>query len=145
MRAKTVLKKILVENNVILVFVFAIIVSTFLSHFFLKWTNITNILRQLTPLILVSIGMLTVVLTGGIDLSVGSTLAVASVTCSVLATQTFGHMGSLGLVLAIIISLIAGVLFGSITATLVAIFNVAPFVASLAMMTIGRGSCICHY
>jgi len=83
--------------------------------------------------------MLTVVLTGGIDLSVGSTIAVASVTCAVLATHTFVHMGDLGLALAIIIALLTGLVVGSITATLVAVFDVAPFVASLAMMTIGRG------
>jgi ribose transport system permease protein len=80
-----------------------------------------------------------VVLTGGIDLSVGSTVAVASVTCAILTTQTFVPMGDLGLALAIIISLLTGLVFGSITAILVAVFNVAPFVASLAMMTIGRG------
>jgi ribose transport system permease protein len=133
------MKKMLKEYNVILVLIFAIIISALLSDVFLKWTNITNILRQLTPLILVSIGMITVVLTGGIDLSVGSTLAVASVTYAILATQTFVQLGSLGLILSIVISLASGVIIGSITATLVAVFNVAPFVASLAMMTIGRG------
>ncbi len=139
MSAKNILQKTLKDYNVILVLILAFIASSMLSDVFLNWTNITNILRQLTPLILVSIGMVTVVLTGGIDLSVGSTVAVASVTCAILATQKFVFMGDLGLVLAIIISLLTGLIFGSITATLVAGFNVAPFVASLAMMTIGRG------
>ncbi len=139
MSVKSISKKTLKEYNVVLVLIFAFIASALLSDVFLKWTNITNILRQLTPLILVSIGMLTVVLTGGIDLSVGSTVAVASVTGAILATQTFVHMGDLGLALAIIISLLAGLAFGSITGILVAVFDVAPFVASLAMMTIGRG------
>lgn len=139
MSVKNALQKTLKEYNVILVLILAFIVSSMLSDVFLGWTNITNILRQLTPLILVSIGMVTVVLTGGIDLSVGSTVAVASVTCAILATQKFVHMGDLGLALAIIISLLTGLVFGSITATLIAVFNIAPFVASLAMMTIGRG------
>ncbi|MEA5076992.1 MAG: ABC transporter permease [Anaerolineaceae bacterium] len=139
MRVKSFLQKTLKDYNVILVLALAFIVSSMLSEVFLNWTNITNILRQLTPLILVSIGMVTVVLTGGIDLSVGSTVAIASVTCALLSIHTFVNMGDLGLVLAIIISLLAGLLFGSITATLVAVFNIAPFVASLAMMTIGRG------
>jgi ribose transport system permease protein len=139
MSVKSILQKTLKEYNVILIVILAFIVSAMLSDVFLKWTNITNILRQLTPLILVSLGMTTVLLTGGIDLSVGSTVAVASVTCAILATRTFVHMGDLGLALAIIISLLAGLVFGSITATLVAVFNIAPFVASLAMMTIGRG------
>jgi ribose transport system permease protein len=139
MSVKSILQKMLKEYNVIIVLIFAFIVSSMLSDVFLGWTNITNILRQLTPLILVTIGMVTVVLTGGIDLSVGSTVAVASVTCAILATQTFVHMGSLGLALAIIIALLTGLVFGSITGALVAVFSVAPFVASLAMMTIGRG------
>jgi ribose transport system permease protein len=136
---KTIFQKVLKDYNVVLVLIVVFIVSALLSDVFLKWTNLTNILRQLTPLLLVSIGMLTVVLTGGIDLAVGSTVAVASVTCAVLATQTFVDMGNLGLALAIIISLLTGIAFGSVTGTLVAGFNVAPFVASLAMMTIGRG------
>lgn len=139
MRANSILRKTLKEYNVMLVLLLMFIVSSMLSDVFLNWTNITNILRQLSPLLLVSIGMVTVVLTGGIDLSVGSTVAVASVTCAILTTRTFVNMGDLGLVLAIVISLMAGLVFGSITATLVAVFNIAPFVASLAMMTIGRG------
>ncbi|MBK8046468.1 MAG: ABC transporter permease [Anaerolineales bacterium] len=139
MNWKSTLQRILKEYSVVLVLIFAFILSAFLSDVFLKWTNITNILRQLTPLLLVSLGMLTVVLTGGIDLSVGSTVAVASVTCAVLATQTFVHLGNLGLVLAIAIAILAGLALGSITGSLVSVFNMAPFVASLAMMTIERG------
>jgi ribose transport system permease protein len=105
----------------------------------LKWINITNILRQLTPLVLVSVGMTVVVLTGGIDLSVGSTVAVASVTFALLTSDTFSEMGTIGLVFSLGISLVAALLISSVTATTVAFFNVAPFVASLAMMTIGRG------
>lgn len=139
MSPKSILQRTLKEYNVVLVLILVFIVSAMLSDVFLKWTNLTNILRQLTPLILVSLGMLTVVLTGGIDLSVGSTVAVASVTCAILATQTFVELGDMGLVLAVIIALLAGLLMGSITGLLVSVFNVAPFVASLAMMTIGRG------
>lgn len=127
------------EYGVVFVLLLAFVLSALLSDVFLKWTNITNILRQLTPLLLVSLGMLTVVLTGGIDLSVGSTVAVASVTCAVLATETFVNMGNVGLALAIAIGLLAGLAMGSVTGSLVAVFNMAPFVASLAMMTIGRG------
>lgn len=139
MNLKSIAQRMLREYSVVFVLILAFVLSALLSDVFLKWTNITNILRQLTPLLLVSLGMLTVVLTGGIDLSVGSTVAVASVTCAVLATQTFVHLGNLGLVLAIAIGLLAGLAMGSVTGSLVSVFNMAPFVASLAMMTIGRG------
>ena len=106
MNAKSISQRMLKEYSVVFVLLLAFVLSALLSDVFLKWTNITNILRQLTPLLLVSLGMLTVVLTGGIDLSVGSTVAVASVTCAVLATQTFVHMGNVGLVLALTQSLV---------------------------------------
>jgi ribose transport system permease protein len=136
---KSIPQKMLKEYSVVLVLIFAFVLSALLSDVFLKWTNITNILRQLIPLLLVSLGMFTVVLTGCIDLSVGSTVAVASVSCAVLATETFVDLGNLGLVLAIAIALLAGLAMGSVTGSLVSVFNIAPFVASLAMMTIGRG------
>lgn len=139
MTGQATLRKALREYNVVLILVLTFIASAFLSEFFLTWTNITNILRQLTPLLLVSVGMLTVVLAGGIDLSVGSTVAVSCVTCAVLSAKTFAGMGDLGLVLAIVIALLAGVAFGSVTGVLISLFNIAPFVGSLAMMTIGRG------
>lgn len=139
MSARRFLQVAVKEHNVVIVLLLAFVLSALLSDVFLTWTNITNILRQLTPLILVSIGMLTVVLTGGIDLAVGSTFAVASVTGAVLATQTFVQMGTAGLLLALFAALLAGLLMGSATGLLVSVFQVAPFVASLAMMTIGRG------
>ena len=79
-------------------------------------------------------GMLLVILTGGIDLSVGSLVAVGSVFTAYFST-TLGLPIALSLVLGIVISTFIGLLTG----ILVAYGKMAPFVASLAMMTIGRG------
>jgi ribose transport system permease protein len=84
--------------------------------------------------------MIIVVLTGGIDLSVGSVAAVGSVTCAIVLSKVFAGQGFVGLILAIVIALAAGVLAGAIMGSLVAYFRMAPFVASLAMMTIARGA-----
>ena len=62
----------ILKNNSILIFVALFILSSVLSNSFLSVGNIFNLLRQLTPLALASIGMLLVINTGGIDLSVGS-------------------------------------------------------------------------
>jgi ribose transport system permease protein len=77
-------------------------------------------------------GMLLVILTGGIDLSVGSIVAMVGVLCS-LFTQT------MPLYLAITVSLICGLLTGSISGYLVSVQKMAPFIATLALMSIIRG------
>ena len=132
-------KDLLLKHNAFLMLILLIVVSTSLSDVFLTWGNITNLLRQLTPLMLVSLGMLLVVLTGGIDLSVGSIAAVGSMICAV-ALNAFKVPGITGLLLAVIVALLSGFILGAVTGSLVAFSRMAPFVASLAMMTMARGA-----
>lgn len=132
-------KELLLEYNIMFVLLLLIIASMLLSDVFFTWINITNLLRQLVPLSLVSIGMLVVVLTGGIDLSVGSVAAVSSVTCSYLLSSVFANLGMPALPLAIAAALCLGLIAGGLTGVMVAYFKIPPFVASLAMMTIARG------
>jgi ribose transport system permease protein len=127
------------EYNVVIVMLLLIVVSTMLSDVFFTWLNITNLLRQATPLLLVSIGMLVVILTGGIDLSVGSMAALAAVTVSLLLSNTFKDLGYLGTFISIAVALASGMLGGAIMGIWISVFRIAPFVASLAMMTIARG------
>jgi ribose transport system permease protein len=77
-------------------------------------------------------GMLLVILTGGIDLSVGSIVAMVGVLCALL-TQT------MPLPLSIIASLACGLLVGSLSGYLVSVHKMAPFIATLALMSIVRG------
>lgn len=132
-------KDLLMKYNALLMLIVLIIVSTILSRVFLTWGNITNLLRQLTPLMLASLGMLLVILTGGIDLAVGSMAAVGSMVCSVML-NTLGFQNLISLLLAILIALACGFVMGAITGALVAFSRMAPFVASLAMMTMARGT-----
>jgi ribose transport system permease protein len=138
-RRNRLVKGLLFEHNVFLVLAVLVVVSVFLSDVFFTWGNITNLLRQLVPTMLVSMGMIVVVLTGAIDLSVGSVTAVASVTTAKLISEVFKDSGVLALILSIVIALIVAVITGAMTGALVAFFRIAPFVASLAMMTIARG------
>ncbi|WP_413556101.1 MULTISPECIES: ABC transporter permease [unclassified Brenneria] len=120
------------NNSTLLVFFVMLIVANFLSDRFYTPENITNVLRQSVPLGLAAIGMLFVILTGGIDLSVGSIMALVSVAVALLIPE-------IGLMPAIIAGAGIATLVGAAAGSLVTFFNIAPFIATLAMMTIARG------
>ncbi|MGI6070039.1 MAG: ABC transporter permease [Blautia sp.] len=131
-------KDFIIKYNAVFILIVLIIISTILSPVFLTANNIFNILRQNTPILLISMGMLLVILTGGIDLSVGSIAAVGGMMISL--TLVLWKMASpLGLVVSILLTLLSGVLLGAISGVLVSYANMAPFVVTLAMMTIARG------
>jgi ribose transport system permease protein len=109
-----------------------LVVSAIVSDVFFTSTNLFNLIRQVTPVGIISMGMLLVILTGGIDLSVGSIVAMVGVLCALL-TQT------MPLPLAIFASLACGLLVGSLSGYLVAVHKMAPFIATLALMSIVRG------
>src|SRR5699024_9365336 len=109
-----------------------LIVSACISDHFFTAVNLSNLIRQMAPIGIVSMGMLLVILTAGIDLSVGSIVAMIGVLCAILT-----H--AMPLSLAIIVSILAGVGVGCISGYLSAYQKMAPFIATLAMMTIARG------
>lgn len=93
--------------------------------------NFRNILVQVTPTMLVAIGMTFVIATGGIDLSVGSVMAIAS---SVVAVS-LGY----GVAPAILLALLAAVLCGAFNGTLISTFKIQPIIITLALLIAGRG------
>ncbi|MGD7664773.1 ABC transporter permease subunit [Brevibacillus laterosporus] len=110
-----------------------VIILSIVSSDFLTVSNIFNVLRQVSINALIAFGMTFVILTGGIDLSVGSTLALSS-------ALSAGLMASGGdPFLAIVVGLLAGLVMGAFNGILVAKGNVAPFIATLATMTVFRG------
>ncbi|WP_407290082.1 ABC transporter permease [Raoultella planticola] len=109
-----------------------LVVAGLLSDRFYSADNITNVLRQSVPLGLATIGMLFVILTGGIDLSVGSIMALVSVAVALLIPE-------IGLWPALAVGVASATLVGACAGVLVTWFNIAPFIATLAMMTIARG------
>jgi ribose transport system permease protein len=109
-----------------------VIVATFVSPDFFTQRNITNVLRQSAVVGISSMGMLLVILTRGIDLSVGSIAACGSVfSAYFLATMPIG--GSIAMAVGI------GCLMGAFTGYLVAVRKMPPFVVTLGVMTIARG------
>ena len=106
-------------------------VLSLLSPYFLTTTNIFNILDQSVVVGLVAIGMTFVILTGGIDLSVGS---VAGLTGIVLGVS----LQSYPIPVAILLAILSGGAIGLLSGILVAFFGLAPFVVTLGVMAIAR-------
>ena len=104
-----------------------------LSDRFLTGANQINILRQATISGIVAIGMTLVILTAGIDLSVGSILALSAVVAADFLKQ------GVPVLLAILIALGIGALMGMVNGLMIARGKIPPFIATLGMLTVGRG------
>lgn len=109
------------------------ILATFASPYFLMSKNLLNVSRQVAQNGIVSVGMTFVILTGGIDLSVGSVIALASATMAL--SQDLGFF-------AWIIALAAGVLVGLVNGTLITTLRAQPFVITLGTMVAVRGTAL---
>ncbi|MCM3653934.1 ribose ABC transporter permease RbsC [Metabacillus litoralis] len=110
-----------------------VVIVSILNPSFLEPLNILNLLRQVAINALIAFGMTFVILTGGIDLSVGAILALSS-------ALTAGMMVSgVDPILAIIIGCILGGLMGTVNGLFITKGKMAPFIATLATMTIFRG------
>lgn len=107
---------------------------SFATDSFLSFRNFLNILDQITVLGIMAVGMTFVILIGGIDLSVGSVLA--------LAMMVLGYLNvTAGLPMGVAISgaLLASIVAGGASGLMITEFKVPPFIATLAMMSIARG------
>jgi ribose transport system permease protein len=107
-----------------------------LTPHFLTISNLLNIAEQATIIAIIAVGMTYVIITGGIDLSVGSVLAFAGV---VMASVL--HSG-LPLPLALIVGLAAGLLCGVVNGLLITVGRLPPFIATLGMMSVARGAAL---
>jgi ribose/xylose/arabinose/galactoside ABC-type transport system permease subunit len=118
----------------LVVIALVVIANPLTNNVFFTANNLTNLMRQMTTTGLLSLGMLFVILTGGIDLSVGSVVAFSAI----FAAGSSVHWG-LPVWLSFLLGIAAGAGWGLISGSLVAWFNLAPFVVTLAMMTTIRG------
>ncbi len=131
------IKNFLIQNNTYIIFLGLVLICAVLSGTFLTVMNIRNIALQQAGPICVVLGMLFVILTGGIDLSVGSVMALGSATAAYLIVSK-----DMNFVAAIFLTLVVGLIAGIATGLLVAYANFQGFVASLAMMTMARGAAL---
>lgn len=117
----------------LLALIVLVILVTIVNPSFIAPTNLLNLLRQVSTNALIAFGMTFVIITGGIDLSVGSTLALSS------ALMAGAIASGLDPMLAMVLSLLAGTIFGAVNGLLITKGKMAPFIATLATMTIYRG------
>lgn len=109
---------------------------------FLTRSNLLNILNQISVIAILAAGMTLVILTRGIDLSVGSLLALGAVVCAWLLERRLGGpaAGPGAMWLAAGGAVAACALAGALSGAMVAFFGIPPFIATLAMMLIGSGA-----
>lgn len=118
----------------LVVIALALIANPLTDGVFFTANNFTNLMRQMTTTGLLSLGMLFVILTGGIDLSVGSVVGFSAI----IAAGATVHWG-FPVWVSFLLGIGTGACWGLISGSLVAWFKLAPFVVTLAMMTFIRG------
>jgi erythritol transport system permease protein len=134
---------LLLELRAFIALIVLIVVFSFLSDSYLTWDNLVTMTRHVAINALLAIGMLMVILTGGIDLSVGSIVGLAGIVAGVLLEGlTIGFLDvtmfpPVWAVIVIVLAVGAGV--GFVNGTLVTRFGVAPFIATLGVLYVARG------
>lgn len=137
------LGRLLLEGRAFFALIAIIAVFSFLSPNYFTVSNFLIMSSQVAIYGILSIGMLLVILNGGIDLSVGSILALSGVCAGALMQGV--QLDALGVILyppvwaVVVLTLCVGAAVGAVNGVLVAIFKVPPFVATLGVMYVARG------
>ncbi len=126
-------KEWLIEQKSLIALIFLIVVVSFLNPNFFTVDNILNILRQTSVNAIIAVGMTLVILTSGIDLSVGSVLAL----CGAFAASLIAM--EVPVLVAVPTALVAGAALGAISGIIIAKGKVQAFIATLVTMTLLRG------
>ena len=132
MNKKKLINQINIYRSVLILLVICVF-ATILSPSFLSVTNLFNVFKQITVAGIVGCGMTFVILTGGIDLSVGSILGLSGV----LASGVLASTGNTAV--AIAVSLTVGIACGAVNGFFVSVCGIPPFISTLGMMTLLRG------
>jgi ribose/xylose/arabinose/galactoside ABC-type transport system permease subunit len=126
------------EYGIVVAFVVEVVIFSLVSDHFFTVSNLTNVSLQTSVLAIIAAGMTFVILTAGIDLSVGSLVAVCGVVCALLLKLPV-PVGA-AITVAIAGCAAVGILSGALSGLVISRFSVTPFIATLAMMTIWRGA-----
>lgn len=126
-------RKLLRDLGILPILIVIAVLFSFTTTTFLSTNNLVNILRQASINIVLAVGMTLVILTGGIDLSVGSALAVTAVVGLLTSLNPSLQWGT------VLFPLLAGLIIGLINGLLVAYVKLPPFIATLGTMTTFRG------
>ncbi len=122
------------QYGLLIVFGIICLLISLITPQFLTVSNLTIIVTQVSINALLAFGVTFVIITGGIDLSLGSIVAVTGVTSAMLA-----HPDSNPVLIPIVMGLLAGLLMGVFNGFIITKSKIAPFIVTLGTMTIGRG------
>ena len=143
-------KKLMSRYGIYLILLFMIIVISMMRPVFLSQKNLLNVIRQVSVIGLISLGVTLAIIAKGIDLSSGSVLALAGVIAASLA-QTVGwsqkmypNLGVMPVIVPIIAALAVGSICGLINGSLIATTGIPPFIATLGMMVAARGAALLY-
>jgi ribose transport system permease protein len=128
----------LLRNATLIIFVVVFVWFGIGADHFFSAENALNILKQASFTGIIAVGMTFVLLTAGIDLSVGSNMYVSAMTVGYFLMLP-GMQGTAGAVAGIVVGLAAGAVFGAINAFSVVFLRITPFLATLATMVAGHG------
>jgi ribose transport system permease protein len=121
------------RNMPLILFVVVFVLFSLLDERFFRLDNFSNIVETSAFVGLLAVGMTAVLLTGGIDLSVGATMYITAAVVGMLLQQDVNY------IVAILAGILAGTSWGFVNAFLIAKVGLVPFVATLATLTVGRG------
>lgn len=122
------------KYGILLVFLILFVLLTVITNTFFTSRNLINVLKQVSINGIISVGMMCVLLTGGIDLSVGSIVALSGIVAT-----TFAHPEEYPVIVPIILGVLAGAACGVVNGTLVAFLNLPAFIATLGMLSVASG------
>ncbi|QIB70150.1 ribose ABC transporter permease [Aminipila butyrica] len=126
------------KNKPLIVLLILVLAMSLLSDKFFTWRNLLTVLRQTSINAVIATGMTFAILIGGIDLSVGSVLAICgAIAASLIASGT-------DLVLTILITLFLGLAIGVVNGLLISKGRLQPFIATLGTMTLLRGATLVY-
>jgi erythritol transport system permease protein len=136
-------RALMVEGRALIAFLLIVVVFSLLSPNFLSPDNLIIMTRHVAMNAILAIGMLLVILNGGIDLSVGSTVGLSGVVAGMLLegleVKSFDVFVYPAVWVVIVVSIGVGTLVGYVNGLLVARLKVAPFIATLGMLYVARG------
>ncbi|QUH28330.1 ABC transporter permease [Vallitalea guaymasensis] len=131
-------KELFNKYGMVVILFIMIIVMTMIKPIFINTSNIINIFKQVAVIGTIAYGVTLIIITGGIDLSSGSVVALVGV-----VVASFSAPGD-NIIIAIIIGLLVGALCGAINGIVLSYTGIPPFIATLGMMTIARGAALLY-
>lgn len=139
----------LIQKYLIVIILIAMIIGlSILNPAFLSVNNILNLLTQTSIYGILSLAVFVVIVTQGIDLSLGSVLALSGVVAAVVSQspeaidQIFPGIGMAPIWVTVLVAVGVGGLLGAINGGLIAYFNLPAFISTLGMMTMARGGAL---